>query len=436
MSQPPVQSTGAAFAGGPALHPQFDALARELHARPYGVVAAPARIVHLALTGGDSAVERAAVTQLCAARRAPPLPPGASHVQLECDGFSLTWERHTEFATYTFVLPWHGDGLFPPVQALRLPHDWIAKLPGQVVAAVQMALTEGELPSSAAVGELFEGGNIVGGHAAGGLAQLWTDLRPDREHFVRMLAHNGTMTSPRQAGRLVQRLLEIETYAMMALLALPLAREINPAVTAIERNLTGIAEATTDADALEDEQALLTRLLGLAAELATIGAHTPYRFGAARAYYALVQKRIEELRERRIEGRQTVGEFMERRLSPAMRTCETMERRLESLSERVARASDLLRTRIDVTLAAQNRDLLLSMNRRARLQLRLQQTVEFFSIAAITYYGAGLVGDVAHGAAVLGFAVDEPLAVAISVPVIGGLLLLGLWAFHAWLGRD
>src|SRR5215469_9956886 len=403
MSQQPTHPTGAAFAGGPALHPQFDALARELHARPYGVVAAPARIVHLALTGGDGAVERAAVAQLCAARRAPVPPAGASHVQLECEGFGLTWERHAEFATYTFVLPWAGDALFPPVGTLALPHDWIAGLPGQVVAAVQLALITGELPAPAATAELFEGGNIVGGFAAGGL---------------------------------VQRLLEIETYTMMALLALPLAREINPSVSAIERNLTGIAEATTSADALEDEQTLLTRLLGLAAELATIGARTPYRFGAARAYYALVQKRIEELRERRIEGRQTIGEFMERRLSPAMRTCETMERRLESLSERVARASDMLRTRIDVTLAAQNRDLLLSMNRRARLQLRLQQTVEFFSIAAITYYGAGLVGDVAHGAAVLGFTVDEPLAVAISVPVIGGLLLLGLWAFHAWLGRD
>lgn len=436
MNQQPAPSTGAAFVGGPALHPQFDALARELHARPYGVVAAPARIVHLALTGGDSAVERAAVVQLCANRRVPVPPAGASQVQLECEGFRLTWERHAEFATYTFVLPWQGDALFLPVGALALPHDWIASLPGQVVAAVQLALIVGEPPPQATIAELFEDGNIVGGFAAGGLAQLWTDLRPDRDHFVRMIAHSGTMTSPRQAGRLAQRLLEIETYTMMALLALPLAREISPAVTAIERNLTGIAEATTGADALEDEQALLTRLLGLAAELATLGARTPYRFGAARAYYALVQKRIEELRERRIEGRQTIGEFMERRLSPAMRTCETMERRLESLSERVARASDMLRTRIDVTLAAQNRDLLLSMNRRARLQLRLQQTVEFFSIAAITYYGAGLVGDIAHGAAVLGFAVDEPLAVAISVPVIGGLLLVGLWAFHEWLGRD
>ncbi len=436
MSQEPAKTPATAFAGGPALHAQFDALARELHARPYGVVAAPARVVHLALTGGDSVAERAALTRLCATQEVPAPPAGASHVQLECEGLRLTWERHAEFATYTFVLPWRGTAPFEPASALALPHDWIAGLPGQVIAAVQLALIAGEPPAPAVVTDLFEGRNIVGGVAAGGLAELATDFRPDRENFVRMIVHGGAGSSPRQAGRLVQRLLEIETYTMMALLGLPLAREINPAVTAIERNLAGIAEATTGAEALEDEQALLKQLSGLAAELATLGARTPYRFGAARAYYALVQKRIEELRERRIEGRQTVGEFMERRLSPAMRTCETMERRLEALSERAARASDMLRTRIDVTLAAQNRDLLLSMNRRARLQLRLQQTVEFLSIAAITYYGAGLVGDLAQGAATVGYAVNEPLAVAVSVPVIGGLLMIGLWAFHEWLGRD
>ena len=203
-------------------------------------------------------------------------------------------------------------------------------------------------------------------------------------------------------------------------------------MTAIERNLAEIADATTGVETLAEEQELLKRISGLAAELATSGARTPYRFGAARAYYALVQRRIEELRESRIEGSQTVGEFMERRLSPAMHTCETIERRLDSLSERVTRTSDILRTRIDVTLAAQNRDLLLSMNRRARLQVRLQQTVEGLSVAAITYYGAGLVGHLAEGAAALGYAVDQPLVVAVSVPVIGGLLLLGLGLVHKW----
>jgi uncharacterized membrane-anchored protein len=45
---------------------------------------------------------------------------------------------------------------------------------------------------------------------------------------------------------------------------------------------------------------------------------------------------------------------------------------------------------------AQNQSLLASMDRRAKLQLRLQQTVEGLSIAAIVYYMAGLVGYVAN----------------------------------------
>lgn len=434
MSQKPARSQAAAFAGGPAVHPLFDALARELHARPYGVVAAPARIVHLALTGGHSGAEQAYLSRLCAGQGVPAPPTDASHVRLECDGALLTWERHAEFSTYTFVLPWLGTAPFEPVAALGLPRDWIAQIPGEMIVAMQLALVSGEPPTPITVAELFEGRSIVGSFAAGAQAQLWSDLHPDQENFVRMIVHSGNM-SPRQTGRLVQRLLEIETYTMMALLALPLAREITPAVTAIEQTLADIAEATTSVETLEEEQGLLRRLSALAAELATLAARTPYRFGAARAYYALVQKRIEELREQRIEGRQTVREFMERRLSPAMRTCETIEQRLESLSERVARASDMLRTRIDVTLAAQNRDLLRSMNHRARLQLRLQQTVEFLSIAAITYYAASLVGDLAQGAAALGYAADERLVVAGSVPVIGGLLMVGLWVFHKWLDR-
>ncbi len=434
MSQKPARSQAAAFAGGPPVHPLFDTLARELHARPYGVVAPPARVIHLALISGHSADEQAYLTQLCASQGVPAPPTDASHVRLEYDSALLTWERHAEFSTYTFVLPWRGEASFEPIAAAGLPRDWIARLPGEMIVAMQLALVAGEPPSQIAMAKLFEGRSIVGSLAAGAQAELWSDFHPDHENFVRMIVHSGNM-SPRQTGRLVQRLLEIETYAMMALLTLPLAREITPAVTAIEQTLAGIAEATTSVETLEEEQGLLRRLSALAAELATLAARAPYRFGAARAYHALVQKRIEELREQRIEGRQTVQEFMERRLSPAMRTCETLEQRLESLSGRVARASDMLRTRIDVTLAAQNRDLLRSMNHRARLQLRLQQTVEFLSIAAITYYAASLVGDLAQGAAALGYAVDERLVVAGAVPIIGGLLMAGLWVFHKWLDR-
>jgi uncharacterized membrane-anchored protein len=424
-----------AFAGGPPLHPQFADLAGELHARPFGVATAPARIFHLALAGGDRADEQASLARLCKANGIPLPHDGAWQVGIDFAGGHLTWERHAEFATYTFLLPWRGRKIFEPVAGLGLPRGFLAALPGEVVAGTQLALIKGRPPAPAELETLFAGRGIVGGHAAGGQAQLWTDFHPDAEHCVRMIVHTGGM-SPRQTGRLTQRLLEIETYTMMALLALPVAWAIAPDLAGIERGLAGIADATTGAESLEEEQALLKRLSQLAAALATIGARTPYRFGAARAYYQIVQRRIEELRERRIEGRQTVGEFMDRRLSPAMRTCETTERRLESLSERVARASDMLRTRIDVTLAAQNRDLLISMNRRARVQLRLQQTVEGLSVAAITYYGAGLVAYLAKGADAAGLDLPVELTVAISVPVIAGVLILSLWRLHHWLGKD
>jgi uncharacterized membrane-anchored protein len=45
----------------------------------------------------------------------------------------------------------------------------------------------------------------------------------------------------------------------------------------------------------------------------------------------------------------------------------------------------LLRTRVEITRERQNQQLLTSMDRCARLQLRLQQAVEGLSVAAISY---------------------------------------------------
>jgi len=113
-----------------------------------------------------------------------------------------------------------------------------------------------------------------------------------------------------------------------------------------------------------------------------------------------------------------------------MRTCETMERRLDSLSERVARASEMLRTRVDVTLAAQNRDLLASMDRRARLQLRLQRTVEGLSVAAITYYAVGLVSYLTQGLDAAGLNLPKEIVVAVAVPALATIAWLGLRRLH------
>jgi uncharacterized membrane-anchored protein len=109
-----------------------------------------------------------------------------------------------------------------------------------------------------------------------------------------------------------------------------------------------------------------------------------------------------------------------------MATCESVARRQRELSERVARASRLLSTRVDIVRERQNQELLGSMDRRARLQLRLQETVEGLSVAAITYYVVGLVGYAAKGLKSVGLAVDADLAMGISIPIVALLAALGV----------
>jgi uncharacterized membrane-anchored protein len=109
-----------------------------------------------------------------------------------------------------------------------------------------------------------------------------------------------------------------------------------------------------------------------------------------------------------------------------MSTCRVVAANQESLSRRVARATQLLSTRVAVTAESQNRAVLESLNRRAELQLRLQETVEGLSVAALTYYVVGLVGYAAKGAEATGVRVDPEIAMGVSVPVVAVLVALGV----------
>jgi uncharacterized membrane-anchored protein len=239
----------------------------------------------------------------------------------------------------------------------------------------------------------------------------------------------------------VQRLLEIETYRMMALLGLPHAQRAGPALNAIEDEMTALTMAmvkTEQADAddesgareTDDEQALLHQITALAARTERLALDNNYRFAASEAYFRLVQARIEELRENRIDGIPTIGEFMDRRLAPAMSTCAAMERRQEALAARIANTNDLLRTRVGIVQERQNRRILQSMNRRAALQLRLQQAVEGLSVAAISYYVVGLFSYAGKAAKAAGWPVNPDIAAGVLVPVIAACVWMGLRRMH------
>lgn len=413
----------------PPSHPQRLELNDEVHARPPEAMAPSLRVSYLALLTDPARREASweAVCELAQRSAVSPPLPGASHFSADFGPFRLKWERHTEFSRIMVIVPGAGEDPFAEPAIAAVPPDWVQALPGQVMVAAHVALVPGEAMAVDADGiadRLFAGNWLVGGSVAGGAAWAFTDFRIHTGGFSRILVQDAS-TSPRQAGRIVQRLLEIDTYRMLALLALPLAREIAPHLAANERELAEITAALVTARGADEPQ-LLERLTRLAASIENREAETLYRFSAADAYYELVQRRIAELREGRIEGMQTLQEFTERRLAPAMNTCRAVAARQDALSRRVARATQLLSTRVDLTREQQNQVVLANMDRRAQLQLRLQETVEGLSIAAVTYYVVGLVAYVAKGMKSAGVPVDVDLVTGIAIPVVVVVVALGV----------
>jgi uncharacterized membrane-anchored protein len=174
----------------------------------------------------------------------------------------------------------------------------------------------------------------------------------------------------------------------MSMLGLMRSRDLSSRLNVLDPRLSSLVSGLDNAEPAPE--VALHNLLTISAELESLAVQFSFRFGATAAYEAIVNQRVEVLREERIQGRQTFGEFMMRRYDPAMRTVKSAEARLRSMAERAQRAAELLRTRVDVERSAQNQKLLESMDKRADLQLRLQRTVEGLSVVAISYYAVNL----------------------------------------------
>jgi uncharacterized membrane-anchored protein len=413
----------------PTNHPLRSELNDEVHARPSDSLRAPLRISYLALLSPPTARqdEWQHVIELVGRYGKQPPEDASGHFSIDLGPFSLRWERHTEFTRYTVTVEGAFDDPFAVTALDAVPGDWVSAIKGEVMVASHGAMLEAANTAPGyeeIAARYFDGNVLVGSRVGDGAATALTDFRVRADGFSRFLIMDRHQT-PRQAGRLVQRILEIDTYRMMALLALPVARQLTPLLASYERELSQVTTVLESANEA-DEASLLDRLTRLEAHIESGEAESHYRFSAATAYYELVKRRIAEFREIRIPALQTFGDFTERRLAPAMNTCRAVSARQESLSQRVARANQLLATRVDITRERQNQALLESMNRRAKAQFKLQQTVEGLSIAAITYYVVGLIGYVAKGIKAVGVNVDYEIVQAVSIPVVFILIAFGI----------
>ncbi|MEO1492373.1 MAG: DUF3422 domain-containing protein [Pseudomonadota bacterium] len=414
-------------------HPQRLALTNELHARPFQPMAAPGRVLLVAIKQPTGAAERDAqadidhLLELLDRHGAPHPAPNASHHSVDLGPTFLKWERHTEFVSYTLYQAGEGERAFDTDLLDHLPEDWLERGPGKVLAAIQVDLitAEHEAGAVATLSGWFRNSFVSESLAAAWVlersAMITGDFRIHKQGLTRFGMVIFKEVGQRRIGRVCQRLLEIEVYRSLAMLALPIARRTMHRLTEIELALSELIGQVSLDESEAPESMLLADLTEMSAEIEALAADAAFRFGAGSAYESIVHERIEMLGEERVEGRQQFREFMLRRFDPAMRTVHAAQRRLGDLSARASRAAELLRTRVNVVLEAQNQKLLESMDRRAALQLRLQATVEGLSVVAISYYAVSLAGyALAPFADTLG--VDKTTLTALAtVPVIGAV---------------
>lgn len=423
----------------PENHPDRIRLNDELHARPPVALWPNEHILYLALinTGGKRLQEEVIIRDLCDSLGGESCPllqgnniefdvavnPGTYSNAEQALRFRVKYERHSEFSSWWFFQQTATNDPFCAPEFCCNLEQWIPRLPGKLLVAMNIRVCQGEsIPSVHEVAPFFDGNTVIGSQIAHDTGAAFTDFRIDADGKTKLLFMNRGMGS-RQAGRQLQGLVEIETYRMMALLALPEAQAAFPILAAQEQAIIDVsrdlAEEPVDSGTAQiKDLALQQQISEISSAIEALSSSTQYRLSASDAYFQLVQRRIADLRETNLSGMQGFGEFMERRLLPAMKTCSTFSHRIRETSHRVSRIGQLLQTRVEIAREAQNSQLLASMEKRSKHQLHLQQAVEGLSIVAISYYGIGLAGYVFKAMKTLGLLNDVEIATGIATPVI------------------
>lgn len=364
------------------IYPHRDAIVSEVHARPFQNIEAPISMMQVAVLYDDREPEEIEARVFEVIQEAGFAVDPEKHGYLFCSkgDQGIRYEPHNDFYTLTL---YQYEGTEP----IDLPPLWREHLPGALLIGVQVLLRKQGDDFYGWAAQHFGSHQLTSSSVIGGAALICTDfhLQPDCG-MSRILVEDKHLRLP-QAGRLLQRLCEIETYRHTALLTLSRARDMMPKLTELDHQLASIAQRT----GVDDPQTLLSELMALSGHVESLSAATANDFAASEAHFAMVELRIRELREVRVEGLQMVEEFMDRRLDPARRTCRSASARLDNLSTRIARTTQLIRSQVDLAIEQQNRDLLESMNRRSRRQLRLQAKLEGLSVIILTYYFYDLV---------------------------------------------
>jgi uncharacterized membrane-anchored protein len=421
------------------IHPLREKLYNELHNRPFPSISSPAQLSHIAIQhqGKLKREEHDFISLLCNRYQVNSPAESMPCFYQDFGLFSLRWERHLEYSTYTFIRQAPLTDLPFVKNAIDyVPADWFEKMPGQMIVAVHLIIESENIDKSRThkVEKYFDNMPLVASAPVNSQAKVWSSFKLHDDGFGRFLIYQQNLSAA-QLGRLAQQLLQLDTYRLMATLGLPLAQAINSELNQLDLQLQQVTTYIALGSDKSDRE-LLTEVSKIAAKVGDYRSQSTYRFSATNAYYDVVLQRMEELKEDEVPGYMTLKEFLMRRITPAVKTCQTVSNHLEDISRRVTRASDLLRTRVDMVLQEQNQVLLKSMNHRAHIQMRLQQTVEGLSVAAISYYGMQLFETMLTSLPSFGIEYNHELVSGFAVPIIIGIVFIGTRLIHRRLMKD
>lgn len=398
-------------------HPLRDMLDKELQQRTFPALTAPCRLCQFMLTVSPASrsSELSFIQQLTRSQGSH-FSDADNDINLPLFGGSLRFEKHGEFSSYVFIQHGSAKQLFDDPLDFLPTKDWLDDIPGQIFRVVQLSvITPAQLKMHGNIDTLFNPDNCISSLLAAQKARIWTDFQKHAEGAGRMLLVDHGL-SPAALGRLVQQLFDLGNYRKLSLLGWPLSRQALAKLTLLEQQLSDITQRIEHKQS--DDERLLNEITTMAAQTEHLIADTSSRLQATAAYYQLTLDRIKSLNETPIEGLLSLQDFSERRLTPAFRTSESVVFRQNALSGRLGRSTELLRTRINLKLEQQNQQLLASMDRRAKLQLNMQQMVEGLSLVAISYYAVQLAEKAIKA---LGYwlpQLDTQLWQSVSVPVV------------------
>ena len=214
-------------------------LNNEWHARPIATMPAPFRCTHQVIKRSGQATEsRDAFTQLCA-RHSQPGPSEGSRYHLAQLGSALIkWEGHTEADSITCLVPGNGAPLFGESANQFAPNEVETVFSGELVCGVNVEVLKQSVDKLDMdfIRSSLGSNEIYGGPVVDGKASLWTSFHLDGEGYCRIVLIDHSLPDT-AVGRLLQRVLETESYRLMAVEGLPVARMTMAELNQLEKEL-------------------------------------------------------------------------------------------------------------------------------------------------------------------------------------------------------